>query len=258
MDKINNPLNGIRICLVGTFSMPTISMNKLLRQKGVIEPIDRVISTSTDEMNSRPVKEATNLFVVGKNPPEDCLRRYELNCHDGYKAVKISEEELYALMRGEISVEIPRVIVKHIDLDYGYYCWNAPKNQSLHKSTPFVYDMNSVHSPVYGHELFIPDMEGINTVALGQIIGNLGGFSNNQNLPNTDMVMLSDETVENLKRGIKDSVILKIEKDYNNGSSKMFSCCFTRVSDFLKWLDFRLSQCPDTSTQALVDRLYKS
>lgn len=257
MDNNNNPLNGIRVCLIGKFSIPTKSLNKLLRQKGVLEPIDRVISTSTDVLNSKPVKEGTNLLVVGTDAPEDCLRRYELNCHDGYKAVKISEDELYALIRGEISIEIPRTIVKHIDLDYSYYCWTAPAHQIMHKSSPFVYDMNSVHSPVYGHELFIPDMDGINTHALGQIVGNLGGFSNNQNLPNSDMIMLPDKTVENLKRGIKDTIIQKIESDYNKGTSKMFCCCFTCFSDFMKWVHFRLSQCPDSSTQELVNRLYK-
>lgn len=254
--QISHRLDGLRICLAGTFSRPNASLRKQLLNLGAAK-IDVVAKRSKEDINSLPAKESTNIFVVGKEAPVDCLVRYEMNCHDGYKAVKLNEEELFSFINGDLHLEIPNPIVKHVDIDYGYYNWTVPNNQIMHQSSPFVYNMDSVHSPVYGRELFIPEIKGVNAYALGQIIGNLGGFSNNQNLPNTDMVLLSDETVENLKHGIKDSVILKIERDYNNGTAKMFSCCFTCLSDFLKWLHFRLIQCPDSSTQALLDRLYK-
>lgn len=247
--------NGLKVCLVGSFSIPTQVLNKQLRSLGVIDSIDRVVS-STKSTSSFPAKESTNLFVIGSNAPQECIARYEMNCHDGYKAVKISEEDLYALMRGEIFIDIPKTITKHINLDYNYYCWTAPSNQYSHKSSPFIYDMNSVHSPVYGRELYVPKIEGVNYYALVQIIGNLGGFSNDQNLPNSDMILLSDETVEKLKRGEKDSVIQGIEDKYNNSDAKIFNCCFTCLSDFLKWVDYRLSKCPDASTIELRNRLF--
>lgn len=246
-------LKGIRICLAGSFSVPIQALKKQLRNLGVIT-IDHV--TPSDSA-SYPVKETTNLFVVGSDVSEECMMRYAMNCHDGYKAVKITEEELYSLMRGEIFVEIPQKIIKHIDLDYSYYSWDAPKNQQTHRSSPYIYDLNSVHSPVYGRELYVPKIEGINYYALIQIIGNLGGYSNDQNYPNSDMILLPDETVEKLKNGVKDSIIQKIEDDYNKSDSKIFGYCFTCLSDFLKWVEYRLSQCPDLSTQTLIDKLYK-
>lgn len=255
-DKMGvSQLRGLRVCLAGSFSKPITILKKQLLTLGVSK-VDVVSQRSKDEMNSFPTKESTNLFVVGQEVPQGCLARYEMNRHDGFKAVKISENELYALIRGDISIEIPRVMVKHIDIDYNYYCWKAPSNQYMHKSSPFIYDMNSVHSPVYGRELFVPQMAGINYYSLVQIIGNLGGYSNDKNLPNTDMIMLSDETIDNLKNGIKDSVIQKVEDDYNKGTSKIFGCCFTRASDFIKWVDYRLSKCPDESTQRLRDKLF--
>lgn len=244
-------LNGIRVCLAGSFSVPILTLGKQLRELGATYDHATVKNDTT-----LPVKEATNLFVVGRDAPEGCLARYEMNCHDGYKALKITEQELYALMRGELFLDIPKTIIKHIDLDYNYYCWEAPSNQRKQKSSPYVYDMNSVHSPVYGRELYVPKIEGINYYALIQIIGNLGGFSNDQNYPNSDMILLPDETVEKLKNGIKDSIIHKIEDDYNRGDSKIFNCCFTCLSDFLKWVDFRLSKCPDSSTIELMNKLY--
>ena len=186
-------LNGIRVCLAGSFSVPILTLGKQLRELGATYDHATVKNDTT-----LPVKEATNLFVVGRDAPEGCLARYEMNCHDGYKALKITEQELYALMRGELFLDIPKTIIKHIDLDYNYYCWDAPSNQRKQKSSPYVYDMNSVHSPVYGRELYVPKIEGINYYALIQIIGNLGGFSNDQNYPNNnqDVVEFKEESNE--------------------------------------------------------------
>lgn len=250
-----HPLSGIRVCLVGKFTMPSIKLNKLLREKGVIDPIDHVVSSSSDDINSKPAKEATCLFVVGAEVPEDCLVRYELNCHDGFKAVKITEQELYSLMRGEITIEIPTIVKKHINLDYSYIEWNAPKNQITRKSSPFVFDMNSIISPVYGREIYVPDIEGINMSAFRQIIGNLGGYANTYYDEKTDMILLGDSTIENLKNGVKDATILKIEKEYNCGNSKIFNIQFASESAFMQWVSARLTKCPDIVTQALVDKI---
>ncbi|MBQ0088295.1 MAG: hypothetical protein KBT27_03055 [Prevotellaceae bacterium] len=245
-------LKGIRVCLAGSFSIPMQTLGKQLRSLGVT--YDHATAKNDTTL---PVKESTNLFVVGNDAPIGCLARYEMNCHDGFKALKITEQELYALMRGEIFLDIPKTIVKHIDLDYdSYYCWQSPSNLRQQKSSPYRYDMNSVHSPVYGRELYVPRIEGINYYSLIQIIGNLGGFSNDQNLPNSDMILLSDETIEKWKRGEKDAVIQGIEDKYNSGDTKIFDCCFTCLSDFLKWVEFRLSKCPDTSTIELMNKLY--
>lgn len=255
----DNPLYGLRICLAGTFSMPTLSMNKRMRQLGV-EQIDRVTTISSESSTTTPpVKEATHLFVIGEDAPEDCIKRYELNCHDGFKAVKITENQLYALMNGEETIDIPRTITKHIDLDYSYYEWESPsingKILTTRRSSPMRYNMSSVLSPIARKEIYVPDMDGVDVSALRQIIGNLGGYANSYYDEKTDIVMLSNLTIEKWRHGIKDDVVLGLEKMYNNGPNKTFNIQFSCESDFIKWVSFRLERCPDTYTINLVNRL---
>lgn len=259
ISKDTTVLSGLRICLAGTFSMPTLAMNKRLRQLGV-EQIDRVTTSCSDTSATvPPIKESTNLFVIGKNVPEDCIKRYELNSHDGYKAVMITEQQLYALMRGEESIEIPKTITKHIDLDYSYYEWNAPvingRVFTTRVSSPMKFNMTSVLSPVARKEIYLPDMDGLDMAVLRQIIGNLGGYANTYYDDKTDVVLLSAQTINNWKNGIKDHVILELENRYNNGPEKMFNVQFASEADFMTWVSYRLEQCPDPSTIALCNRL---
>lgn len=256
---MEHPLCGLRICLAGTFTMPSQSLNKRLRQIGV-EQIDRVMTVSTENNSSTPpVKESTQLFVVGQNAPEDSIKRYELNCHDGYNAIMITEQQLYALMRGEISMEIPKTIVKHVELTYSYYDWSTPTfsghTLTTRRSSPVKYDMHSVLSPVAGKEIYVPEMNGKNMSALRQIIGNLGGFANTYYDDKTEIVLLSDQTIEQWKNGIKDHVIQDLENKYNNGNNKIFNIQFSCESDFIEWVRFRLQQCPDISSIHLLKQL---
>lgn len=256
-----HPLSGIRICLAGTFSMSTLVMNKRLRQMGV-EQIDRVTTSCADSSATvPPIKETTSLFVVGENAPEDCIKRYELNCHDGYKAVMITEQQLYALMRGDVTIDIPKTITKHIDLDYSYYEWESPVINghvfTTRLSSPMKFNMKSVLSPVTRKEIYLPDMEGLDMAALRQIIGNLGGFANTYYDGKTDVVLLSNRTIEDWKHGIKNHVILDLEKRYNGGTEKIFNVQFASELDFMDWVSYRLNERPDPSTIALFNRLNK-
>lgn len=255
----DHPLCGLRICLAGTFSMPTLVMNKRLRQLGV-EQIDRVTTISSESnVVTLPIKETTNLFVMGGNVPEDCIKRYELNCHDGFRAVKITEKQLYALMNGEVTMNIPKTIAKHIDLDYSYFEWETPtlngKILTTRRSSPMKYDMTSVQSPIARKEIYVPDINGINVSALRQIIGNFGGYANSYYDENTDIVLLGNQTIDKWRNGIKDDVILGLEDMYNNGPSKTFNIQFSCELDLMKWVAYRLERCPDPSTIKLVNRL---
>lgn len=252
-----NPLKGVRVCLAGKFKMSSVNLNKQLRAIGVAEPIDHVVSASNDDTNSKPVKEGTGLFVIGTDAPADCIARYELNCHDGYKAVKITEQELYAIMRGELSIDIPYPVKKHINLDYSYFEWTAPSNQLSRKSSPYVFNLESVESPVYGREIYIPDIPGVNMPVFRQIVGDFGGHANTYYNEKTDMILLCDSTIENWKNGIRDEIIQKIESIYNNSDNQIFNIQFCSESHFMEWVCARLKKCPDPTVIALIERMYK-
>lgn len=259
-DSVKLPLEGVRVCLTGSFRMDQKELTKKLKSAGAAT-IDRVSDTRTYKEGDAipPVKETTGLFVVGTNPNEDSLKRYALNAHDGYKAVKISEDELYDLLEGKITLEIPIQIVKCIDLTYDYYDWTAPvindKNFVSRGRSLVQYDLENKRNVIVGKEIFVPDIPGVNMNNFRQLIGNLGGFANGQYLKDTDIVMLSDETIEKWKDGIKDDVIRLIEKDYNESQSKIFTVQFTCESDFLAWVKTRLAKFPDSTTSNLLNKL---
>jgi hypothetical protein len=88
--------------------------------------------------------------------------------------------------------------------------------------------------------------------AFFQLIGNLGGYANKEYFDDINTILLSNETLANLKRGIKDDVILGIENKYNFSNTKIFNVQFTSESDLINWVRKRLEVYPDESTLKLL------
>ena len=70
--------------------------------------------------------------------------------------------------------------------------------------------------------------------------------------------MLSAETLQLLEQGIKDDVIMRIEKSYNESSAKFFNIQFTSEPDFIAWVKKRMEKYPDESTLSLLAQYEKS
>ena len=242
-----NPLKGKRICLTGDFRMPQKELNAKLKSVGV-ETIDRVSDSRSYKEGETipPVKESTSFFVVGSNPNEDSLKRFALNEHDGYHAKMINEDKLYALLSGNYTNDdiMPDIVEKHLHLDISYYNWTAPvingKTFVSRVSSPLQYDTEGKLNPISQKEIYVPIISGIDMGAFYQIIGNLGGYANKEYYDDTNLIMLSDETLHKLEQGIKDEVIVGIENRYNKSNTKIFNVQFTSESDFIKWVKKRL------------------
>lgn len=259
--ELTNPLKGKRICLTGEFRMPQKELNAKLKAIGV-DTIDRVSDTRVYKEGEAipPVKETTSFFVVGKNPNEDSMKRYALNEHDGYHAKMINEDKLYDYLCGRFTKEdlVPDTVEKQLNLDISYYNWSAPtingKTFVSRVSSPLKYDKDGKENPISQKEIFVPNISGKNMEAFFQMIGNLGGYANKEYYDDTNMIMLSDETLMKLERGIKDDVILDIEKRYNKSNTKIFNIQFTSESDFINWVKQRMIVFPDESTITLLQK----
>lgn len=254
-----NPLKGKRICLTGEFKIPPKELNAKLKAVGV-ETIDRVSDTRIYKEGDAipPVKETTSFFVVGSNPNEDSLKRYALNEHDGYHAKMISENKLYEYLNGIFTEEdiVPNAVEKCLHIDINYYNWSAPtingKTFTSRVSSPLNFDDEGKINPISQKEIYVPNNPDIDMSSFCQIIGNLGGYANKEYFDDTNMILLSDKTLKNLEQGIKDSVILDIEKRYNSSNTKIFNVQFTSESDFIGWVKRRMKVYPDDSTIALL------
>lgn len=259
-----NPLKGKRICLTGEFRMPQKELSSKLKAAGV-DIVDRVSDTRSYKEGDAipPVKESTNIFVVGNNPNEDSIKRFELNEHDGYHAKMIDENKLYDLLAGNFSEEdiFPDTVEKRLNIDISYYNWTAPiingKTFVSRVSSPLLYDAEGKQNPISQKEVYVPEIPGIDMNVIYQIIGNLGGYANKEYFDDTNMIMLSNDTLRKLKEGIKDEVIIGIEDKYNKSNTKVFNIQFTSEFDFINWVKKRMEIFPDKSTISLL-RLYET
>ena len=108
-------------------------------------------------------------------------------------------------------------------------------------------------NPICQKEIYVPDFVGKNMGILYQIIGNLGGYANKEFLDDTEIIMLSDETLRKLEQGVKDNVVAEVEKYYAKSSVKFQNIQFIRESDFLGWVKRRLVTAPDEGTRRLLE-----
>ena len=263
--ELTNPLKGKRICLTGEFRIPQKELNVRLKAVGV-DTIDRVSDTRIYKESDAipPVKETTNFFIIGKNPNEDSMKRYALNEHDGYHAKMITEDILYDYLDGHFTEDdlVSDVIEKRLNIDISYYNWTAPtingKTFVSRVSSPLKYDDEGKINPISQKEIFVPNISGIAMDSFFQIIGNLGGYANKEYFDDTNMILLSDETLRKLEQGIKDNVILEIEDRYNKSNTKIFNIQFTSESDFIGWVKRRMELYPDDCTISLLHKYESS
>ena len=120
----------------------------------------------------------------------------------------------------------------------------------IRNSSSIVYGEDN---PICQKEMYVPAIPGKNTGVFYQIIGNMGGYANKEFLDDTDMILLSDESLRKVEQGVKDDVILDLEKRYNKSSVKFQNLRFTCESDFRGWVKRRLETSPDEGTLGLLE-----
>lgn len=202
----------------------------------------------------------TQILVMGENVKQEDLNRLLCYEHDGWKPLKISEAQLLDIFKGHYcGYETPSTPIKQVSIDMSYYNWNPPatsveesdEDTGIRCSSPLIY---GDENPIYGLEIYVPNRLNVDMGVIRQLIGNFGGYANAEYYDETNVVMLGDSTLEKLKQGIKDEVILDIESKYNKSNTKMFNVQFTSESDFINWLKARMELYPDESTMALLDK----
>ncbi len=245
----NNPLTDRRVGFIGKF-------------KNRAALVRKVKELGASPKSKEGLTRDTQILVIGNEPKQDVLNRLLCYEHDGWKPLKINEVELEDIFKGHNNgYETPSVPTKQISIDMSYYNWVPPvfsndeedddEGTGVRCSSPLVYGDGN---PIYGLEIYAPNRTNKDMSVLRQIIGNFGGYANTEYFNETNVVMLSEETLRLLEQGIKDDVITNIEKQYNESSTKFFNIQFTSEPDFICWVKKRLEKYPDESTKALVDK----
>ena len=236
-----NPLTDRRVGFIGKF-------------KNRAALVKKVKEFGASEKSKEGLTRDTQILVLGTEIKQEDLNRLLCYEHDGWKPLKINEQDLQEIFDGNFEgYETPSVLVKQVSIDMSYYNWNPPvlseEDAGVRCSSPLVYkDKN----PIYGMEIYVPNNPNKDMGVLRQLIGNFGGYANTEYLEETNVIMLSRESLMSLEKGEKDDVITSIEEQYNNSSSKMFNIQFTSEPDFINWVKKRLEKYPDESTKTLI------
>lgn len=244
-----NPLTNRRVGFLGKFNSPSrAALIKKVKEFGAVKKSKEGLTRDTQ------------ILVMGNDIKQDDLNRLICYEHDGWRPLKISGAELEDIFNGHYKgYDTPQVPQKQISIDMSYYNWVPPvysvKNEEEEEDTgirctsPLVYGEGN---PISGMEIYVPNRPETDMAVLRQIIGNFGGYANTEYFNETNVVMLSEETLRLLEQGIKDEVITTIEKQYNESSTKFFNIQFTSEPDFINWVKQRITVFPDKSTIALL------
>lgn len=248
-----NPLTDRRVGFIGKF-------------KNRAALVRKVKEFGASEKSKEGLTRDTQILVMGSEIKQDVLNRLLCYEHDGWKPLKINEAELEDIFRGHYNgYETPVVPTKKISIDMSYYNWVPPvftdeeidedEGSGVRCSSPLVFGDDN---PLYGMEIYVPNRPNTDMGVIRQLIGNFGGYANAEYFDDTNVVMLSAETLRLLEQGIKDDVIKKIEKQYNDSSTKFFNIQFTSEPDFIKWVKTRMEKYPDESTIVLLEQYLNS
>lgn len=248
-----NSLTDRRVGFIGSFKNPSRA-----------ELIRKVKAYGAKDSSKEGLTRDTQILVIGSDVKQETLNRLLCYEHDGWKPLKIKEAELHDIFKGHNSrYETPSEVKKQISIDMSYYNWTPPiyakddnddDDTGIRCSSPLVYGEDN---PITGMEIYVPNRPNTDMSIIRQLIGNFGGFANKEYFEETNVIMLSDETLRLLKEGSKDEVICDIEKHYNESSAKMFNIQFTSEQDFINWVKRRMEKFPDESTMALLDKYNK-
>lgn len=239
-----NPLSNRRVGFIGKF-MNRATLIKKVKECGA--------SPKSKEGLTRD----TQILVMGDEVRQEDLNRLLCYEHDGWKPLKITEVELNDIFNGRYDgYDTPEQPIKQISLDMSYYYWVPPlisddeDDTGIRCSSPLNYGDNNV---IYGMEIYVPTRSDTDMGIIRQLIGNFGGYANTEYYDETNVIMLSDATLQLLKQGIKDDIIKQIEKRYNNSAEKVFNIQFTCENDFINWVKRRMEISPDQSTLSLLN-----
>ena len=89
---------------------------------------------------------------------------------------------------------------------------------------------------LYTRELFVPSDTRTPQDELYQKLGDHGIYANSYIDDTTDVIVLSDLTLERLKAGETDDTIRTIEKAYDESRSQTFRFVLTSEHELLEWL----------------------
>lgn len=238
-EDVSNPFFGKRIYIAGTFEKDIKAIKNLFKSLG---------ATIDNE-----VTRYTHYSLLGDNLEKQAMEKYDdFVVRRGYAVKALSKEDLENIYEGKYDgYYTSQEVNKDFHLSYALY-------GSLMIATP-----DGVN-PFLEENIFVPGNLNGNTNLIAQAIGNIGAYANYEleNESESDktkpIILLSSSTLECLKTGTTDDVILHIERTYNKSKSDGFDYKFVSEDTLVNWIKQRCVDYGDTLTLDLLNHFEQS
>jgi len=233
-DIKNNPFYDRRVAYTGTFSIENRALSKLLKALGA--DVNNIISKST------------RFVLVGQNPDSEKILKLDTLQHDGFSIRRLSQKDLDCILRGEKWEEYATTneVVKDLDFTIEHF------NQHH-----YTFD-DGVRNKIAGKELYFCEGFRKDKYAISQMAGNLAAWCNHMLSSQIQIFVLSNSTIEKLKRGEKDENILMIQNYYNCNKSEKFDFSFMTEEDILNFAQLWIKTHNDKVLLLLYERYMNS
>ena len=213
------------VCLLGTFRTASRTLQKKLQELGA-------------DVKQGPSR-GLHFVVLGKDVPADARERLQVLAYHGYRPRVLSEADLDDILAGHYSpYVVPAQTVKDLHLTLQHY---------LNGRLNYESSMN----PLYMEELYLaPDVPA----DLYQKLGNRGIYANAYIDDTTDVLVISDASLQRLREGQTDDSLRYIEQQYNQSRSQTFRFVMTSEGELTEWLGRKISPspAPDASAEGLL------
>ena len=198
------PFTSRSVCLLG--SMPKSSRQRIL-----------ALGAEIKQSLSRNV----HYVVLGKDASASSLEQLGQLVYNGFSPKVLSEADLEDILQGHYSpYVVPEQISKDLHLTLQHYL-----NSRL--------QYEDKGNPLYMKELFLaPDTP----VDLYQMLGNRGIYANAYIDDTTDVIVISDKSLQHLKDGVSDDTLRYIEQQYNQSRAQAFRYVMTSEGELIEWL----------------------
>ena len=203
----SNPFYEKRVLVTGLFDCNRTALTKQLKKMGA-----SVMSS---------VSKNLHYVVVGKEPGPSKMEELKKLEHNGYKIRQLDEGEVLQIFAGQWEgYAIDGDTKKELDFSIEHY-------EKHHKSLEGMVNRISTKNIYVGK-----DLSG-DRRHFAQIIGNLGGYADNDIYSDTHICLLSDSSIEKLRGGIKDETVLYIEQRYNTSKAITYDWDLLSEGDIL-------------------------
>lgn len=231
----NNPFYDRKVVITGEFPIKRKKLGQILKKMGAD--------------NNTVLSKKTNYILIGEKPGPskmDYLEKLEKLKFDGYHIRKLYWKDIEQIFSGDWEgYHSEQNIEKKLNLTYEHYESKLARFENG-------YNIIASKELFYGKG-FAGDFDLFN-----QITGNLGAFGDCDLYPNTQICVLSDDTVDNLFKGKKDETIEYIQNYYNNQKSVVFDYSFISESAILDFCKQRCESCGDEVTMELYEKYMES